>query len=41
VGTVTFEDCCAVLEVAPEVARKKIEEYAHARRRDRPSPCPW
>ena len=41
VGTVTFEDACAVLEVAPEIARKKIEEYAYARRRDRPSPCPW
>lgn len=28
VGTVTFEDCCEVMGVTPEVARQKIEDYA-------------
>jgi hypothetical protein len=41
VGVVTMEDCCELLQVSPEVARKKIEEYAHGKRRDKPTRVPW
>jgi hypothetical protein len=41
VGVITMEDCCELLQVSPEVARKKIEEYAHGRRREKPARVPW
>ena len=36
VGVITFEDACECLSVTPEVARKKMMEYARSRRRKRP-----
>jgi hypothetical protein len=33
VGTITFEDACDVLDIRPEVARQKIEDYALKNRR--------
>jgi hypothetical protein len=41
VGVITFEDCCDMMNVSPEVARQKIEEYAHENRRERPAGVPW
>ena len=35
VGLVTFEDCCAAMNVHPERARKAILERAHKKRRHR------
>lgn len=37
IGTITFEDACECLEVTPEVARQKILEYVHHRRRRKPN----
>jgi hypothetical protein len=41
VGMITFEDCCELLQVDPEIARRKIEEHAHARRREKPARVQW
>lgn len=41
VGLVTFEDCCAALEVDPDRAREKILAYCHARRRKQLRDNPW
>lgn len=41
VGVVTFEDCCDLLSVDPAIARRKIEEYAHGKRREKPANVPW
>ena len=35
VGTVSFEECCEVLEVMPDVARKKILSHAERMKRKR------
>ncbi len=40
-GAVTFEECCAAVGVSPEIAREKIEQYAHGRRREKPRNVPW
>ena len=41
VGAITFEDCCDLLSIDPSIARRKIEEYAHGRRREKPAHVPW
>ena len=41
VGVITMEECCEILQVTPEIARQKIKEHAHARRRDKPAHVPW
>jgi len=41
VGVITFEDCCELMGVTPAIARRKIEEYAYARRREKPANVPW
>lgn len=40
-GAVTFEECCEAVGVAPDVARQRIEEYAHSRRREKPRYVAW
>lgn len=41
VGAVTFDDCCAVLSVSPDVARTKMLAYAETQKRKKPRGVSW